>query len=537
MDDDVDLRERLFHNLVREYVISLLLSLMLCVISYIILCAFKRRPDRDEYSVASEDAVVYRVTLLSCTFTLAVSIGAVMLLPLSIVANEAILRFPNSYYLQWVNLSLIHGLWNTIFISSNLSLFVFMPFAYFFTESEGLPGSRRGIMPRVYETALVFVLFCVAVCGLVWVVLALTSGDNNKFMFEIFLDVKNFYLLYLYSCVSFIGVAMLLIFTPIGFIRLFTVIGELITNPDNLQTNFEGDIMKCILEEATEARRLEAYLKQNGWSELSTYPLRSATSITTLLATPETQHQHTPTSASNKINTVKTSNMYAARCLELEKQRRRMLFRRKFVYPLSMLALLILMSISLLMVSLNIAELLITGKVFRGKDDSSVVLGVNSISMLGPVGAAVEIVVIFYLMTTSIVGVYSLPGFKRLYPKRQDTPMTIIIANCVIILVLSSALPVLSRTLGISNFDLLGNFGQLEWLESSYTILIYNIIFVILTAICLTRRLTISMMKIIFPEVKNIFTGSSIKSENSSEVVPASAVADAATSPTLIKTD
>jgi len=44
-----------------------------------------------------------------CTFTLAVSGGAVLLLPLSIIANEALLIFPNSYYLQWINSSLISG--------------------------------------------------------------------------------------------------------------------------------------------------------------------------------------------------------------------------------------------------------------------------------------------------------------------------------------------------------------------------------------------------------------------------------------------
>ena len=48
-------------------------------------------------------------SLWLCTFTLAVSGGAVLLLPMSIVANEALHSFPNSYYLKWVNSSLIHG--------------------------------------------------------------------------------------------------------------------------------------------------------------------------------------------------------------------------------------------------------------------------------------------------------------------------------------------------------------------------------------------------------------------------------------------
>ena len=69
--------------------------------------------------------------------------------------------------------------------------------------------------------------------------------------------------------------------------------------------------------------------------------------------------------------------------------------------------------------------------------------------------------------------------------------MTIVIYNCIMILVLSSALPVLSRTLGLTNFDLLGNYGQLEWLGNTRIILIYNLIFLIVSAFCLIRRASI----------------------------------------------
>ncbi len=51
-------------------------------------------------------------------------------------------------------------------------------------------------------------------------------------------------------------------------------------------------------------------------------------------------------------------------------------------------------------------------------------------------------------MLASIVGFYSLPLFRRLKPELHDTPMTKIIGNVAVILILSSALPVLARTLG-----------------------------------------------------------------------------------------
>lgn len=50
---------------------------------------------------------IYRLYL--CTFTLAVSGGAVFLLPFSIISNEILLSFPQNYYIQWLNGSLIHG--------------------------------------------------------------------------------------------------------------------------------------------------------------------------------------------------------------------------------------------------------------------------------------------------------------------------------------------------------------------------------------------------------------------------------------------
>lgn len=44
-----------------------------------------------------------------CTFTLSVAVGAVLLLPISILSNEVLLTFPHNYYMQWLNGSLIHG--------------------------------------------------------------------------------------------------------------------------------------------------------------------------------------------------------------------------------------------------------------------------------------------------------------------------------------------------------------------------------------------------------------------------------------------
>lgn len=46
------------------------------------------------------------------------------------------------------SLILFSGLWNLVFLFSNLSLVFLMPFAYFFTESEGFAGSKKVAVSR-----------------------------------------------------------------------------------------------------------------------------------------------------------------------------------------------------------------------------------------------------------------------------------------------------------------------------------------------------------------------------------------------------
>ena len=102
--------------------------------------------DEDDFlPISWEDAIVYQISFGICAFSLAVSAGSVLLLPISSISNEILHRYPSSWYIQWLNASLIHGIWNVIFVLSNFCLFLALPFAYLFCESEGLPflGNRR----------------------------------------------------------------------------------------------------------------------------------------------------------------------------------------------------------------------------------------------------------------------------------------------------------------------------------------------------------------------------------------------------------
>lgn len=449
--DDVTLREQLFHDQVRESIICTLLLVFLYMLSYGIITKFKK--NADFAAVNNEDATVNRIALWMCTFTLAVSVGAVLLLPFSIVSNEILLSVPQNYYIQWLNCSLIHGMWNLVFLCSNVSLVFLMPFAYFFTESEGFVGSRKGIMARVYETFVMLLLLTLLVLGIVWVASAIIDSTASK---ESLYDLWEFYLPYLYSCISLFGVLLLLLCTPFGLSRMFTVTGKLLVKPRLLE-NLEERLICTHFEEAALYRKLNGHA--SCWLNFSMETLKRR-----FLA-------------------------IQARRIALEMRQRASPWQRNLGYPLAMLLLLILTGISVLVVCFHVLELLIdeTAMPKLRRDPS---LGKTSFSKFGSLGAVMQIVLIFYLMVSSVVGFYSFPLFIRLLPKKRNTTMTKIIGNCVSLLVLSSALPVFSRTLGITSFDLLGDFGRFNWLGNFYIIFLYNMLFAILTTLCLVKKFT-----------------------------------------------
>ena len=50
------------------------------------------------------------------------------------------------------------GLWNLVFLGSNVCLFLLLPFAYFFYEAEGLPGTKKVYIIIYVHTLLTYVL-------------------------------------------------------------------------------------------------------------------------------------------------------------------------------------------------------------------------------------------------------------------------------------------------------------------------------------------------------------------------------------------
>ncbi|XP_030682169.1 limb region 1 protein homolog isoform X8 [Nomascus leucogenys] len=452
--DEVSAREQHFHSQVRESTICFLLFAILYVVSYFIIRRYKRKSDEQE----DEDAIVNRISLFLSTFTLAVSAGAVLLLPFSIISNEILLSFPQNYYIQWLNGSLIHGLWNLASLFSNLCLFVLMPFAFFFLESEGFAGLKKGIRARILETLVMLLLLALLILGIVWVASALI--DNDAASMESLYDLWEFYLPYLYSCISLMGCLLLLLCTPVGLSRMFTVMGQLLVKPTILE-DLDEQIYIITLEEEALQRRLNVGVlcagnpdvaigrqvpeEQAGQRLLGKW-IQEGGGMT---ANPwlSSSVEYNIMELEQELENVKTLKT------KLERRKKASAWERNLVYPAVMVLLLIETSISVLLVACNILCLLVD-ETAMPKGTRGPGIGNASLSTFGFVGAALEIILIFYLMVSSVVGFYSLRFFGNFTPKKDDTTMTKIIGNCVSILVLSSALPVMSRTLGLHKLHL-----------------------------------------------------------------------------------
>ena len=54
---------------------------------------------------------------------------------------------------------------------------------------------------------------------------------------------------------------------------------------------------------------------------------------------------------------------------------------------------------------------------------------------------------------------------------------------------------------GITNYDLIGEFGRSNWLQNFYLIIIYNILFSILTSSCLLNKFTATVRDYILQSV------------------------------------
>lgn len=386
-----------FYTLVRTLVIYITSVILLYILSNYLISYFSKH--RDDFRLDIEEYKTYKISTWICAFTLAIAIAAFLLLPVSIITNE----------FEWIDdaktkSSLLHRVWSYVFLSSNLSLFIMIPFAWFFTESEGFSGSKRGLLSRLRETLVLLILVAIIVLGLTYTICCLFFGIGCHVTgFQL---ITNFwqYLPFLYSCISFIGALLLLLCTPLGISHLSTVL----------------DQMKSIQ---------------------------------------------------------KTRNLYLPAKISLRT----------------------LATLSMILVFYNMIKFLYNQFINSESQLTELESSSHVQTKNGPIYAFLDIVMIIYLWCASMCGLYNLPGLCCLRPRKNNSSFNQIIGNCTILCLLSSALPLLAKTLGMTNFDLLADFGRIEWLGNVYVVLLYNLVFLISTTLCLMDKrelvITINIFK------------------------------------------
>lgn len=410
-----ELREgREFYTFVRTHVIYTITIILLYALSCTLISYFSKQ--RDEFRLDLEEYRTYKISTWMCAFTLAISIAAFLLLPVSIITDE--ISWIDDPRTKW---SLLNGMWSYVFLFSNLSLFMLLPFAYFFTESEGFSGSRRGMTSRLRETFVLLIIVAIIVLGLTYTICCLFFGIGCHVSGIQLLTIWQ-YLPFLYSCISFIGALLLLLCTPLGISHLFTIISQMDTIQKARKLNYAALILLIAL---------------------------AGYSIVLVL--------------------VNTFQLLVG-------------FRQ---LPLS--------------TGLSQAQQ-------REQDSQESPLSQDRFlqEKRGPIGAALDIVMVLYLWSASLCGLYNLPGLCCLRPRRNNSSFNQIMGNCTILCLLSSALPLLSRTLGMTNFDLLSDFGRIEWLGNFYIVLLYNVVFFVSTTLCLMGKrelvLTINLFKAVIAQ-------------------------------------
>jgi len=411
-----------FHVYMRDWVIGITFFAILWIISYFIISAF----------VKAKDKTNHVLSILLCIACLTISLAALLLLPITILSNEIIYNFPNYYYTQWLHRELIFTLWNKIFWSANIALFIILPFSHFFHQAYGWGG--EGILARLKEASFVLLLFSLLIGAFVYLVRGLLSEEESVG-----------YLPFSYSIMSSVGALLVLLSTPRGFTTL-TTFGMRLYVPVVSRTYMEERLRAFDMDEQVILARINE----------------------TRRASPE--------------DTAELASVRAARAS----------FMNSTLHP-------ILRNIFSIVVT--VVNLLFTGylvlrvlfiHVLRpffsplfGDPTTSELADFLALQddakahRLGSFAALLQIIVIFYMMTSAFVGFYYLPITKRIQPHLRGMSIEKLTLNVAVVLLISSSFPVVARILEITSFDLLGDYSNTTYLRSQQFLIGYRIIFLV----------------------------------------------------------
>ena len=79
--------------------------------------------------------------------------------------------------------------------------------------------------------------------------------DRDQYTMDTLTNMNSYYLSFLYFCISFLSVLLLLVCTPLGFVKLFTLVAELVTRQQFL-SDLTEEYQLAMIEEAAVKKKV-----------------------------------------------------------------------------------------------------------------------------------------------------------------------------------------------------------------------------------------------------------------------------------------
>ncbi|CAJ0629929.1 10550_t:CDS:2 [Entrophospora sp. SA101] len=431
-----------------------------------------------------------------CAAGLAMAFAGFLLLPFTMIAT-ALLHdeiHSENYYLSWLDSNLLVTLWNYTFMGCNFALFVLLPFAFFYNETDQL----KTFWVKAQETATIMLLVGVLMYIFIYMSRLILGIENIDF----------WVILNLLTCMG--GAWICLKATPIGYIQIFSCISELPLRP-----NYRNQLKDSLIENEMETSVLLQHLEnvERGWkSPVYAANLKSRSQALMTATSPSTSESNYNNDSlqccssseqlystinngiingsvdvdsgtdDHNIKNVLVNNEGILNSLKILENQRSRLQRDLSKSPLYRnIAFFILFVISHSIWFLLLGHILWSFIKSLLVDDEQKelhklesVFGKQTMSIFGKFDTVSDIALIFYFTSATIIGVYSIQPFKRIRPRfgissnsHSRMGLQHIIANVTVLLVISSSWPALVRVLGLIRLDSAGPYEQFHKLNNT----------------------------------------------------------------------
>ncbi|CAJ0846253.1 17509_t:CDS:10 [Entrophospora sp. SA101] len=448
--------------------------------------------DEDEIFGGIDELVI----IIMCAAGLAMAFAGFLLLPFTMIAtallNDEI--HSENYYLSWLDSNLLVTLWNYTFMGCNFALFVLLPFAFFYNETDQL----KTFWVKAQETATIMLLVGVLMYIFIYMSRLILGIENIDF----------WVILNLLTCMG--GAWICLKATPIGYIQIFSCISELPLRP-----NYRNQLKDSLIENEMETSVLLQHLEnvERGWkSPVYAANLKSRSQALMTATSPSTSESNYNNDSlqccssseqlystinngiingsvdvdsgtdDHNIKNVLVNNEGILNSLKILENQRSRLQRDLSKSPLYRnIAFFILFVISHSIWFLLLGHILWSFIKSLLVDDEQKelhklesVFGKQTMSIFGKFDTVSDIALIFYFTSATIIGVYSIQPFKRIRPRfgissnsHSRMGLQHIIANVTVLLVISSSWPALVRVLGLIRLDSAGPYEQFHKLNNT----------------------------------------------------------------------